>query len=318
MADWLESLTGMMELLKLERWMRLNLKRQLLGMAMTIGFSTSGGAQAGAQGEKAWRLEQESCTVGAIELLVSAKALKWSCAKLGLTLIMHAPKWDVIAYNENTKKYMGLSTNEVQQLFGRKRDELNGREGESRAVFAAAGSDRISRLHNGQMSICGVPTFEYRVPKKYSAIGPDAASSKSVAQSKSKLDVSSRQLRKVYDSRSWSPGDEDCWVAASIDFPEAVAQKIAWHGLDGRHPILRSVFVGKDGNSAMALDTTVCKRVPVTPTMFELPKGLVRTTSEMSLMVEDSDLEVFAGAQQCSSDKGAKERRAPGAAVRSK
>jgi hypothetical protein len=282
--------------------------------AAVVGYCAVGPVQAVAPiGGKGWLLDQRSCTAGAIEVIVCDKAIKWHCPKLGLTFVSLAPKWEVIAYNEKNKKYMELSQDELLQILGQ--SEKTRKDAAKFGTIDRKTQEQMYQRLPGHTKICGLTTIEYRIPKEYSKIGKDVSSKNIDPFVKKDLEAANKRISKVYSAKRWQPGDENCWVAADITLPEIV-RKLGWHG-NSAHPFLRSIHVGDGGTSAMALDTIACKQVPISFSVFEIPKNFEKTKSQMQLVtgMQDDDIDIFAGAPSSNKTPPAASAQKPGSSA---
>jgi len=260
---------------------------------MAAGAYGSAAKAANAGLGQVWKLEQKSCTAGSVTLYVGNSGLKWSCAKLGITVITSAPDWDVVAYNDNNKKFMELNSNQIEKLFGK------GKETRQKLQEIKASKDfkneKYFELVRSSPKICGMRTLEYHIPKDRSKFGKiDPGRVDPFVQKE--LDAESKKSGRVYDQKKWKSGDEDFWVAADIFLPKAAGIKLGWD-MHEPHAWLRSVHIGDGGQYSMSFDTVTCKKVAFAPDLFKIPKGYSKTANEMTLMmgIEDEDMDILAG-----------------------
>jgi hypothetical protein len=151
----------------------------------------------------------------------------------------------------------------------------------------------MTPLKDNTTKICGLKTIELHMPKGLASRGGGGSAAPTT--------VLNTKI-KPYDAKKWLQGDEDTWFASDIQLPTSVsdflgqkAAAVAANAPGAKHPLLRSVHIGFNGTPAMALDTTDCKKVPVTAKLFEVPKGYDKTDNEMALLmgVDDNDMDIL-------------------------
>lgn len=239
---------------------------------------------------RCWQIRQESCTIGKVHLVISDKAVLWTCTKYGLTLLFHSPDWHLLAYNDSNKKYMEVNADQIQKMVNQHRQSRRLRPG-----FV----DQVVREQvKNSPTICGVRTIEYRV-KANPEIEADV-SEQNQSRILQALTVKNASLPskkpKSYDPKLWRPGDEDWIVAADIVMPQPVVKVFSkLFDVSDVHPLLRSVHIGYGGSTALTVDTSECKRIDCAKSMFTVPPGYMKTTNEMALLtgIDDSDMDML-------------------------
>jgi hypothetical protein len=235
-----------------------------------------------------WELTQESCTIGKIQLWICDSAVRWNSPRLGLTFILKAPDWKLVGFNDNTKKFMQMSPEQLEAMMRRGKTPMK-----EKKLDMALAKKAMTPLKDNTTKICGLKTIELHMPKGLASRGGGGSAAPTTVLN-SKI--------KPYDAKKWLQGDEDTWFASDILLPTSVsdflgqkAAAVAANAPGAKHPLLRSVHIGFNGTPAMALDTTDCKKVPVNAKLFEVPKGYDKTDNEMALLmgVDDNDMDIL-------------------------
>ncbi len=223
---------------------------------MMIGFAVvvnSGNSEAKGQG---WVFEQKSEYYGRHTTTVSDVGCKLSSQKLGITLVTHAPGWQILACNARKKEFLELSQEQWQRKMGGHRS----REWHRYSWIKKVGEETIAGLRAEHYQ-----AFDEKMHDK-------------VRRNKGRVDGDKNQ---IYNS--------EIWVARDVKAPpQAAAMTSGLGGLPMELGFVLRIYQFKiPGQKLIALDTVKSEHKKLSPADFVLPKGYKRVKDEFDLMMDE-------------------------------
>lgn len=216
--------------------------------------------------EVGWELFQTSRFVGkgGQYMWVTPSGLKTTESTTGLNVVMRAPSWEVIMYNDQTKKFH--KTNMQQWVSTMK---------QRKGVPSLEGA---TWKRGRQGVVAGQPAFEFIVDK--------------FPQFRQPVSVKGKTIKKVPNKLATA----SFWVAGNIAVPTQVSQMIAkFYGVpDSQRVPLRLVTtdIGKT-KPEVQMDTIRVRQFNVPDSLFSVPRGYTQTRSEAEVFLDQESADTL-------------------------
>lgn len=262
------------------------LSKALVVQLATLGFAVISSIFAQpaqcAKNVPVWHIKQSSYNLGNVEIFLCKDGMRWHNAKVGLTFIVHAPDWKLNAINETNKKYIIMNKSEALAVFQQQRRRDNSEV------------DVPIRVAKN-MVIAGLPTVCYCYAHSTGGMTPEFGVQATRSMERG-LKLTAAQ--KKYIDNALNHERREYWLCKDISVaPEISAlflERVAASTYGNSFP-LRLVQIGRDGIETTMLDTREVKKITVSPDTFKLPQGYTKAENKVALLVNDNELDGFAG-----------------------
>jgi hypothetical protein len=234
--------------------------------AQAAPASTAGGATAKKGVVDATVLKQTSTFVGAIEMTVSDNGIKFAMSKMGIVWMTFPPKWDGYAYNPESKSYLVRPHSEWKK--------------------------KLFNMPTGKKGVEEVPQFTIKETGKRETIEGYSCRKQALYSTPGK------KRKPGEPSKPYCAGY--IWVADTFPAPKEVGELMSnfvrvevTKGIVLKAEMLKT---GSYNEYKPVFETLKVTKKKVPASVFDPPKNFKLVTSELQLMMGDSDSDAGMGA----------------------
>jgi hypothetical protein len=198
----------------------------------------------------AWVLNVNSNFAGTVMFCITPNAVRLEFDKLGLLMLIKAPKWNALVYNESNKNYVDLPYEHWKAKF-----LLRGKRVADKSIT-------LTPVKTGKkQSINGVPCYQVIVKRKDANIKGESI----MAETWIAKDIQ-------------APPQFNSMMKTMLDIP-----------VDSGMP-MRAFQVGKTGNKmVMVMDCYKASKTEVKASDFDALTGYKKVKDEMAMMLDESE-----------------------------